>query len=289
MKYKHNQQNLNIVLLLLVALSVLMFTYSNFIAPKLEKKSVVNVYVAKENIPTGVELQADMFTPIKVEKDSYIEGSVTRIQDVVGKSLKGQLKAGELLSTYRIQEGKVDGDGPLVAELKISSSLPLSDHDLIRVYVQRKVGGKNVVEELFHEKRVLSKATLKAKFSLTEQTNKVITGSTDPSDNGIPSIYVRVTDKEALEYLQAVNSGKLYIVKILDEEDKESVSNGKSVSTYPANIEDEENTTALYEVQEGETISDIADKFKTTEEKIAELNDGKTKFSVGQAIQVPGN
>ena len=43
-----------------------------------------------------------------------------------------------------------------------------------------------------------------------------------------------------------------------------------------------------YEVQSGDTIESIVSKFKTNEEKIKELNNGKTVFTVGQTIYVPG-
>lgn len=293
MKSKKKQHTLNWILIGLATASVGMFAYSNVYLPKASSEDKVTVYVAKEDIPAKVDLKDGMFKPVKVSKDSYIEGSVTDLKQIKGKQLTGKLEAGELLSVQRISE-EVHSDGPLVAELSVNTAIPLKNNDKIRIYVQYvDEDGKLVVEELFHEKRIVSKESLENNASFGQKIEEVANEATRTS-NDVNSIFVRLTDKEVVAYQEAVNTGTLYLVKILDEEDQDTLSSGQKVSdrkvkTESTETDDSSGTVALYQVQEGDTLSTIAQRFMTTEDRIVALNDGKTEFKVGDTIQVPGN
>lgn len=285
------KRTLNSTLVGLAALSVGMFSYSNFIAPQIAENNKVTIYVANQDIPANTNLTEDMFKTVSINKNSYVDGSVTNVREFVGKQLKGKLESGEILSTYRLSD-KLSKEGPLIAELRIGTNIPLHNNDVIRVYVQHNENGKVVVEELFHRKQVISESVLENNFSLSKQTNKFISSTASMDSGDTNRIYVRLTDKEAMKYQEAVNTGTLYVAKIEDEESDATLSNGIKVSKYDAkenNKETNNGSVALYEVQQGDTISSIAEKFLTSEKRIASLNNGKTEFEVGEKIQVPGN
>lgn len=290
-KKQNKQRNLNITLTLLATLSVGMFGYANVYQPNFVEENTVDVYVAKDDIPEKVTMEAGMFEKTQLEESAYIPGLVTDLNSFVDKQLTGELKAGEFLFEQRI-DTEVHNDGPLIAELLIPTSIPLEHNDKIRVYVQYPEDGKMTIEELFNEKRVISRDNVKnGKSSIVEDT---VTAATSTSANEGNMVYVRLTDKEVIAYQEAVNTGTLYAVKIEDTESKETVSSGKAVSERDV-IKDEEadnsssNSVAIYLVEDGDTIEGIAKKFYTTEERIKELNDGKESFSTGDEIHVPGN
>lgn len=290
MDNKRRQRNLNLTLLGLATASVGMFAYSNIYLPNFAEEEMVTVYVAKQDIPAKVDLEPSMFKEVKVAEDSYIPGSVTSLKQIEGKQLIGHLESGELLSTQRFADS-VESDGPLIAELLIPTSIPLQHNDTIRVYVQYKESGKVVVKELFHEKKVIAKERINEGSSLTKKVEDV-TNAAVTSSNNESVVYVRLTDKEALEYQEAVSTGELYAVKVTHEEDESTLSSGVKVSKYNAKEKDKvetDGTVASYEVQDGDTVTSIAKKFNTTEERIIALNDERTNFKAGEKIKVPGN
>src|SRR5699024_5106141 len=108
---------------------------------------------------------------------------------------------------------------------------------------------------------------------------------------GSNMIYVRVTDKEAMAYQKAVNTGTLYAVKVEDNETENTLSSGSETSSrnVVSDSEKSQKTYASYEVKSGDTASSIAEHFMTTEDKLGELNDGDLNFKQGDIIKVPGN
>lgn len=287
---KKRYRNLNLMLIGFATISVGMFAYSNIYLPNFADKEKVSVYVAKQDIPANVDLEPGMFKEVKVSEDSLIPGSVTDLKQIEGRQLKGFLESGELLSTTRFSDTN-ESDGPLIAELLIPTTIPLQHNDTIRVYVQYKENGKIIVEELFHEKKVIAKDRINADSSIVQKIDEATSTAVSSSNEG-NVVYVRLTDQEAMDYQEAVNTGTLYAVKVTHEEDESTLSSGVQVSKYDAKKEEETEkggTTALYEVQKGDTVSTIAKKFTTTEERIIALNDGRTDFKVGEKIKVPGN
>lgn len=293
MDNKKRQRNLNITLIGLATASVGMFTYSNVYLPNFAPEDTVTVYVATQNIPAHVDLETSMFKPVKISEDSYIPGSVTNMNQIKGKQLSGQLEKGELLSSERFAKEN-ESDGPLIAELTIPTTLPLQNNDTIRVYVQYVDGKKVSVEELFHAKKVIAKDKIagdtsvvkKASDKVDDATNTAVSNSNDGN-----VVYVRLTDKEAMKYQEAVNTGTLYAVKVADNEDESTLSSGVAISKHEAKTDkdDRGGSVALYEVKEGDTLTSIAKQFMTTEDKIVSLNNGETHFKVGEKINVPGN
>ncbi|RKO61795.1 LysM peptidoglycan-binding domain-containing protein [Caldibacillus debilis] len=283
-------RGLNITLILLASLSVGMFAYANVYQPNFAPKEKVTVYVAAENIPAHVDLSADMFRSVKVDKDSYINGAVTNLDGVIGKQLSAKLLKGEILFKGRIAE-ESESDGPLIAEIRVPTSMPLRHNDTIRIYVQYiEEDGKVTVEELFHEKKVISRDVLANSKGLGNMAEQLAKEAVSTSSDG-SVIYVRLTDEEVMEYQKALNTGELYVVKVEGEEAGETMSSGKTVSERPAKEKDDEKTHSVgyYEVQEGDTVESIAKRFMTTPEVIVELNGGATKFKTGQRIKVPAN
>lgn len=296
MDNKKREKNLTITLLGLAAASIGMFAYSNLYVPNVQDDDKAKVYIAAENIPAHVKLEKEMFKSIQVSKNSVINGSVTNLNQVVGKQLDGKLEKGELLFSSRIATKEEEqNDGNLISELLTTTSLPLANNDSIRVYVQYGEKDKNFkVEELFHEKKVVSREkvsdnTVTDKVSDAANTSFVSTQE-DGSDK---SIFIRLTDEEALKYQEAENTGSIFVVKIVDPENDKSTNNGSLVSERKANKSDKENDAdsalARYSVVKGDDIKTIAKKFMTTPEKIADLNNQKTAFNIGDIIYVPAN
>jgi|HigsolmetaAR206D_1030411.scaffolds.fasta_scaffold00003_68 LysM repeat protein len=292
MESKKRHRGLNITLILLAGLSVGMFAYANVYQPNFAPKDKVTVYVAAEDIPAHVDLSADMFKAVKMDKDSVIPGAVTNLNGVIGEQLSGKLLKGEMLFKDRIAD-KSESDGPLIAEIKVPTTMPLKNNDTIRVYVQyTNADGKVVVEELFHEKKVISRDVLAngGKFgNMAEQLAKEAVSTSSSNDGNV--IYVRMTDKEVRKYQEAVNTGELYVVKVDGEEEDNTPNPEKTVSERPAKAKEngKPHSVGYYEVQKGDTVKSIAKRFMTTPEVIAELNGGSTNFEVGQRIKVPAN
>ena len=288
MDNKKRQRNLNLILILLATASMGMFAYSNIYFPNFAEENKVTVYVATQEIPAHVDLEEGMFQAVKVSENSYIPGSITNLSEVLGKQLNGKLEKGELLFHSRIAE-ESENDGPLVAELAIPTSIPLKHNDTIRVYVQYVQNGKVVVDKLFDAKKVIAREKINGSSvgeKFENATNQVLAANGDSA-----VVYVRLTDEEVIEYQKAINTGTLYAVKIDGEEDEGSIVEGSQISEYQVKEKQDKNgnTIALYEVKEGDTIQSIAQRFTTTEERIMELNNGKTNFKPGDKIQVPGN
>lgn len=288
MDNKRRQRNLNLTLLGLTAASIGMFTYSNVYLPNFAEKDKVTIYIAKQDIPANVDLEANMFKEEEIDKDSLIPGSVTNLKQVEGKQLKGHLSRGELLSKYRFSD-TVESDGPLIAELLIPTSIPLQHNDMIRVYVQYVEGGKVIVKELFNKKKVIAKDRINSDSSIVQKVEDATSTAVSSSSDG-NVIFVRLTDKEAMDYQEAVNTGTLYAVKITNEEET-TESPKVQVSEYNIKEDVEESNGGIgsYIVKENDTLASIAKKNLTTEERIIALNDGKSEFKVGEEIKVPAN
>jgi len=288
---KKKYRRLNTILIVLGILSVLMFAYANVYQPHFAPKEQVTVYVAKEDISAFVDLTRDMFLPVRVDKNSVPKGAVTNINDVVGKhQLSGKLYKGEMLFKNRLAE-PADGDGPLIAEIQVPTTIPLRHNDKIRVYVQYvNEEGKVVVEELFHEKRVISRDVLQSGASIGDRAEQFAKDAISPASDG-NVIYLRLSDEEVLKYQEAINIGELYVVKIDGEESGEGLSTKKTVSERPAKQQEEVGKVEIgyYEVQEEDTVETIADRFSTSPEVVAELNGGATDFKPGDRIKVPAN
>lgn len=292
MDSKKKYRRLNTILIVLGILSVLMFAYANVYQPHFAPKERVTVFVAKEDIPAFVDLTQDMFEPVHVEKQSVPKGAITNLNDVLGKhQLSGKLYKGEMLFKNRLAD-PTDSDGPLIAEIQAPTSIPLKHNDSIRIYVQYiNEEGKVVVEELFHEKKVISRNVLQNGSSIGDRAEQFAKDAVSASNDG-NVIYVRLTDQEVLKYQEAINIGELYIVKIDGEETEADLGSSKTVSDQPAKQQETEESNVevgYYEVQEGDTVETIANRFSTSPEVIVELNGGSSDFNPGDRIKVPAN
>lgn len=273
----------------LTVLSVGLFGYQNVYVPNfvLEKESVV--YVAKGDIPAYTEVDHTMFEGVAISERSVLPGSITDINTVSGKKLSGTLKKGELLSEYRLTNDSVP-EGELLTEVKIESNIPVSDNDNVRIYVKyQDEGNMFTVEELFKSKKVYTKNTV---FGVVEEQAGQTQG------DGM-KFYLKLDQKEVLKYEEAISTGQIIAVKILEDKEVETEqadagsvsapeeSQEKLVSDkQPVQTEDTRGAEQ-YTVKKGEKLSDVAEKFFTNEAKIRELNDGLKTVEAGDKIIVP--
>ncbi|WP_442637642.1 SAF domain-containing protein [Rossellomorea marisflavi] len=260
------------------------FGYQNIYAPNVVMKEEGLVYVARADIPAYTEVDASMFQAVPVQKHSILKGSVTDIAQVQGKQLSGSLKSGEQLFSTRLTTDEVP-EGELLTEVKIESKLPVKDNDNIRIFVKSKEKGNLfVVEELFKSKKVYTKSTI---FGIPED------GSQQPQSSKGMEFFLKLSQDEVLKYEEAVSTGEIVAVKILgDEEVSKNVRASKSgdtklVSEKQPKVDESSRGSVEYTVKDGESMKDIADKFVTSEDKISELNDGKTDVKAGDKILVP--
>lgn len=281
----------------LTVATVAMFSYQNIYVPNVILDKEKLVYVARDDIPAYTKVSSTMFKPVHVSERSVVKGSVTDINSVDGKQLSGSLKAGELLFETRLTTDEIP-EGELLTEVKIESKLPLKDNDNIRIYVKSKdTGNLFTVEELFKSKKVYTKNTI---FGIADD------GSQQSAETGM-EFFLKLTQQEVLKYEEAVSTGTIVAVKVLDDEevsknvtsttdtniDSDSDIDGdieadtKLVSDKQP-IEDEESRgTVEYTVKDGETMKDIADKFVTSENEISEMNDGISEVEAGDKVLVP--
>lgn len=271
----------------LLVLTVGLFGYQNIYVPNfvLEKEAIV--YVANSDIPAYTELDHTMFQGVSISERSVVPGSVTDINAVAGQKLSGTLKKGELLSTARLTNEGVP-EGELLTEVKIESNLPLKDNDNIRIYVKyQDEGNMFTVEELFASKKVFTKNSV---FGVVEE-------QAGQSQGDGMQFYLKLDQDEVLKYEEAISTGQIIAVKILEDKEVETDGQGTAVAADSSQTKlvsdkqpvDREDTRGAeqYTVKEGETLADIAETFFTTEAKIRELNDGLTKVEAGDKIIVP--
>lgn len=268
----------------LTVLSLGLFGYQNIYVPNfvLEKEKVV--YVAKDDIPAYSTVDYTMFEGRSISERSVIPGSVTDLNSVTGKKLSGTLKKGELLSSSRLTDDSIE-QGALLTEVKIESNLPLKDNDNIRIFVKYQDNGNRfAVEELFKSKKVYTKNSV---FGTVEE-------ATGQQQGDGMKFYLKLDQDEVLKYEEAISTGQVIAVKILDDDEiktKKAEENNQSQTKIvsdkqPVKSQDERGTVQ-YTVKDGETLSDVAEKFVTTEAKIRELNDGKSSIQKGDKILVP--
>lgn len=277
----------------LTVATVAMFSYQNIYVPNVVLDKEKLVYVARDDIQAYTKVTPSMFQAVPVAERSVISGSVTDINSVDGKQLSGSLKAGELLFDTRLTTDEIP-EGELLTEVKIESKLPLKDNDNIRIYVKSKdKGNLFTVEELFKSKKVYTKNTV---FGIAED------GSQQSSNSGM-EFFLKLTQQEVLKYEEAVSTGTIVAVKVLEDEevsknvtsatdtnvdiDSDIEADTKLVSDKQP-IEDEESRgTVEYTVKDGETMKDIAEKFVTSENEISEMNDGISEVEAGDKVLVP--
>lgn len=266
--------------------TVVMFSYQNIYVPNVVLEKEKMVYVARDDVSAYTTVTPSMFKAVPVAVNSVVSGSVTDINSIDGQQLSGSLKAGELLFKTRLTTDKVS-EGELLTEVKIESKLPLKDNDNIRIYNKYKnKEAQTVVEELFHSKKVYTKNTI---FGIAED------GSQQSSDSGM-GFFLKLTQQEVLKYEEAISTGQIVAVKILDAEEvkvsanevKSDTNAEKKLISDKQPIEVESSRGAVeYTVENGETMEDIADKFVTSKNEISEMNDGITEVKTGDKVLVP--
>ena len=274
--------------IVLTGVSVSMFAYQNVIYPKyIEPKNLVSIYTAVKDIKPGEELTKNMFIPQEIKASEVVKGMVTNIDSVIGKQTKGTLFKGEVLSEYRVSDKDVDGKQIYTIEFHSPYLSDVVNGDFIAVYVKIKTDdNKLIVRELFQRKEVKKAESLSA--SDTGNTN----------EDGTSKIYITVSEQEMKDYYLAQDRGEIIGVKITANDLIES-------TTEPFDANSQESLDAVskdtpeskptnggagimeYEVKDGDNLESIVVNFKTTEEKIKELNNGKTVFSAGEVIYVP--
>lgn len=276
--------------IVLTGISVSMFTYQNVIYPKyIEPKNLVPIYTAVKDIRPGEAITKDMFSVEEIRASEVVKGMITDINKVQGKYTRGTLFKGEILTTYRLGDKALDENQIFTIEFNSSYLSDVAKGDFIAVYVKIKTDdNKLVVRELFPRKEV----------KMAESIPTTATGNTN--EDGSSRIYITVSEQEMKDYYLAQDRGEIIGVKITSNDIVESemgkfdANSEESINSIPQENGSQDNAPnnggagiMEYQIQDGDTIESIVVKFKTTEEKIRELNNNKTEFNVGESIYVP--
>lgn len=265
---KSNKTILGVIVVLLIV-SVLMFAYQNIYLPYKSQAELVNVFVARQDIKPLSEVRADMFDVVKVDKETLFPSLITDISSVEGMRIRGGLLRGEFLTTPRLTEREINKDENLTVEIISSFESNANIGDFVNVYVVLQNRQKNEVEvrRLFPNKEVFSKGDNK-RFS------------------------VRLTEEELENYYIAQELGKIVVSRVdvfnISEEEAD-IDLKKEQQNYEAikEVGSEEVPVVLYKVAEGEDLSSIALRFKTTVETLLQLNEDVEDFVAGVEIFVP--
>lgn len=254
-----------------------LFVYQNVYLAKQNPEQVI--YVAKEDIPAESEIKEDMLKAVSIPSDGVLPIYVTDKKEIVGKRLLGGLLKDEPLSKSRLTTEE-DLENQLELKIDYDNEVPLTTGDYINVYViLTNNGGEISVQKLFERKMVT-----------------VVTNTTKDSTTSFNSL--KVTEKEALDYYNAREKGKLVVVKDNSLDGKEHItsqqfdSNSDEVKNA-VKPSDENSNEAISIVtkkfEEGDTLEDLARTYKTDVNTIKKLNNDKSDFNVGDEINLPAN
>lgn len=263
----------------LTAFSGALFAYDNFYLSSQNETQLI--YVAKQDIPAKTVLKADMFESVKVPTAGVLPTYITNINDVVGKKLKGGLLKDEPLSKNRLTTEE-DLEHNLEIRIDVDpTSISVATNDYINLYVVLNVNGDVQIKKVFDSKQV-----------------KVESSSSEEGSSSFISI--KANEEEVSKYLDANERGKILIVKNHDLDADEDItdydpnSEDAQNATPPTEEEQEEGATPTVSVvektfEEGDTLDELAIRYKTSVENIKKLNNNKEEFNVGDIIILPAN
>lgn len=268
----------------IVALTVIsggMFAYQNIYMPKQQQANTETVYLANQDIQAYTTIDPSMFDEVKISKSANMNMYVDDISSVKGQKLKGGLLKGEPLNKVRLTKDDVSKD-EIITPIEADFQSKLSDGDFVNVYV------------------LLSSKTedSSVKNLLKGKKASVITSN----DGKSQTLNLSLSEKELSDYFVAKSKGTIIVAKVnnldikdLSTEDTEKLSKAEDFDATSPEVQNavkesedsKELAISYYVVKEGDTLESLSIKFKTTEEKIAQLNNGKTEFEVNEQIAVP--
>ena len=280
-----NNKRINKIVYTMLGLTVVsgvMFGYQTFVLNAKNEQGVI--YVAKKYIPPKTNITKDMFEAVSMPKGGVLSSYVTNLNEINGKELKGGLLQNEPLTKQRLSTSK---DLTYNLEIKLipdKSSINVGNNDYVNVYVVLKGDNNKIdVQKIFDSKQVI----------VDGSDDKKSAGNQD--DAGGVSYIIKVDEDEALKYYDAVERGKIIFVKndkldtkLTSAKDYEPNSEiaQSSKKEEPAS---KDNALVTKKVEKGDTLESLALQYKTTTQKIVELNNGKTSFNENDEIILPAN
>lgn len=254
-----------------------LFVYQNVYLAKQNPEQVI--YVAKKDIPAESEITEDMLEAVSIPADGVLPTYVTDKKEIVGKRLLGGLLKSEPLSKSRLTTEE-NLENQLELKIDYDNDVPLVTGDYINIYViLESNGGEINVQKLFER--------------------KMVTVSNTSSADGTTSFNsLKVSEKEALDYYNAREIGKLVVVKDTSLDGKEDIttqqfdSNSDEVknAVKPSDESSSEGISIVTKkIEEGDTLEDLARTYKTDVNTIKKLNNDKSDFNIGDEINLPAN
>lgn len=254
-----------------------LFAYQNVYLAKQNPEQVI--YVAKKDIPAESEITEDMLEAVSIPADGVLPTYVTDKKEIVGKKLLGGLLKSEPLSKSRLTTEE-NLENQLELKIDYDNNVPLVTGDYINIYViLESNGGEINVQKLFER--------------------KMVTVSNTSSADGTTSFNsLKVSEKEALDYYNAREIGKLVVVKDTSLDGKEDIttqqfdSNSDEVknAVKPSDESSSEGISIVTKkIEEGDTLEDLARTYKTDVNTIKKLNNDKSDFNIGDEINLPAN
>lgn len=276
-----NDKKINKIIITMIGLATFsgaLFVYDNFYLNSKDSESVI--YVAKQDIPSNATLTKDMFQAMSLPKEGVLSTYVTDLNSVVGKKLKGALLKEEPLSVKRITTEK-DLINNLEIKLELDqASMNVSSGEYVNVYVVLNINGDVQVRKVFDTKQVNVK-------------------DVKEGDSSSRCVTMKVNEDEVTKYYNAREKGKILVVKNSSTDGKSDITkydtNSKEAKSVIKETEDKEKeespTISVISTtfNEGDTLDNLAIKYKTSVDDIKKLNNYKEKFNVGDEIILPAN
>lgn len=279
-----NNKKINKIIFTMVGLTAFsgaLFAYDNFYLSSQNTTQVI--FVAKHDIPSKTVLKQDMFEPVTIPTSGVLPTYVTNLNEIVGKQLKGGLLKEEPLSKNRLT---TETDLAHNLQIRIEadpSSISVNTNEYVNLYVILNVNGEVQIRKVFDSKQI--------------KVENVSSGDTSTT-----FLSMNANEEEVSKYLDAKERGKILIVKNND------LDGNKDVTNYDPSSEEAQNATKPTEeskdndkgetptvsviektFEEGDTLDNLAIKYKTNVDNIKKLNNDKEEFKVGDVIILPAN
>lgn len=190
------------IMILFFLLSTIMFCYQTIYRSKLDEASKVETLMAKADIGRNEKLTEENVEWIKVDKNLITDNSVLKQDKALGEKASEKIFKGELITKKRILTEKENTTNEFnTYEIKIvpDFATDLKEGDLIKVYAQILENDENKNEKI--------------KNVLVFDKKEIVEVQSSNDWGNVTSIKVRVTDKEALSYYNAKQSGTIIVLK----------------------------------------------------------------------------
>ena len=260
----------NKIITSLIICAILFSILASYLIYHYMSPSRSTIYVFNDSYSSGVQLSADMLTPIQVDSSIIVAGKKTdtgnafvtpaSYQEIVksGDSLRMDVSAGMPLTTSMLS---VSGGSTVEMNMK-------SDAIAVTIAVNEFTGITNKLKE---GSRVNIYANMDSSVVLIQQNKRVLEVF---KDNGvITGVSIEENIQESTELIYAVTNGSIYLGLVDATGYQASEGTDPSYNPYSATQPDENDETEAIEPEEPEETEVDEDTIETPEESDVQNNE----------------